>query len=123
MAMEQLEGLFFARHHPIYQRLLLYNRIVLQQMQDEMKDLLKVAYTTSVTGNPDSCQGGDACLEEMNKKINFWLNNVGIPSKTNWTETIRSLDNMEKVRANLNDLLHINSSEKHGKKILESDIA
>ncbi|XP_066924076.1 uncharacterized protein [Clytia hemisphaerica] len=55
MAMEQLEGLFFARHHPIYQRLLVYNRIVLQQMPDEMKDLLKVAYTTSVTGNPDSC--------------------------------------------------------------------
>ena len=62
--MERLKPLFFARNHPIYQILLHYQRLVLLQMPDEVKEILKPVFTSSVTGNADSSQGGNRYLQK-----------------------------------------------------------
>eukprot|EP00111_Clytia_hemisphaerica_P014328 TCONS_00042193-protein len=121
-AMEKLSTLFFVRNHPIYQKIVHYNRLVMAQMPFEVKEVLKPAFCTSTTGNVDSCQGGDAVLEEINKKIKRWLSNVGVPSGTSWIETIRSLDNLEQLCGNFLSSFSHHNIAKHVHAISDKEI-
>ena len=39
----------------------------------------------------------DAIMEEMNKRVKFWLPKIGNPMNETWEKTIRLLQNIEKV--------------------------
>ena len=51
----------------------------------------------SNTGNKGNYQGGDACLEEINKKAKQWASRVSVPTKKEWLKTFRNLDKLEEV--------------------------
>ena len=37
-------------------------------------------------------------MEEINKKLKYWLPKDGVPSNEVWKQTIRSLENIETVK-------------------------
>ncbi len=59
----------------------------------------------SRTGNTGHYQGGDACLEELNKLGKCFISDGGVPSDPLWLETFRNLGNLDKVRFKYNRLV------------------
>ncbi|XP_066922337.1 uncharacterized protein [Clytia hemisphaerica] len=97
LAMKKLLTLFFVRDHPFYQKIATYHLNVLDAMPKEVKELYITNMAGSISGNTDSAQGGDAIMEEMNKKIKFWIPKLGVPTNESWQKTIRLFHNIEKV--------------------------
>ncbi|XP_060601916.1 uncharacterized protein LOC132755133 [Ruditapes philippinarum] len=94
---EKMSHLFFARNHPRYQRIISQSRYIEVMMPDELKDIVKSSLTLSRTGNTGHYQGGDACLEEINKEAKCWISPKGIPSDKEWLRVFRNLDNLMTV--------------------------
>ena len=53
--------------------------------------------TLSRTGRVGHYQGGDACLEEINKEAKAWIPPTGVPTDTDWVKVFRNLDNLNEV--------------------------
>lgn len=93
----KLSLLLYARHHPRYQRILAVNRYIESMMPEEVMQILQSSFTLSRIGNVGHCQGGDACLEEINKDAKAWIKQIGVPSKKEWLKVFRNLDRMDEV--------------------------
>ena len=54
--------------------------------------------STSRIGNTGHYQGGDACMEEINKNAKSWISPYGVPSDEEWLKVFRSLDKLNEER-------------------------
>lgn len=66
-------------------------------MPYEVREILHSSYTTSRTGNAGHYQGGDACLELLNKEAKAWIKQSAVPSEKEWLRVFRNMDSMNKV--------------------------
>ena len=74
------------------------------------EQLKTVVYENMCVSNTDSAghyQGGDACLEEINKKAKRWVSPIGIPNDQDWLKTFRNLDKLEEVSYNIKKQLRV----------------
>jgi hypothetical protein len=93
---ETLSLLFFGRNHPKYQIIMTINRFIETMMPDNITEIVKSSLTLSRTGNMGHFQGGDACLEEINKEAKTWVTK-GVPSEKEWLKIFRNLDKLSQV--------------------------
>ena len=73
------------------------NRFIETVMPKELKEIVTSSFTLSRIGNIFHYQGGDACLEEINKEAKAWIKQVGVPSDNEWVKIFRNLDKMNEV--------------------------
>ena len=66
-------------------------------MPPEIKELMEKFISGSKNGTFGKCQGGDAMLEELNKESKSWLKTSGIPTKEQWLQVFRNLDDLTPV--------------------------
>ena len=99
-ARDKMSLLFFARNHQRYQRIMTLNRFVEAMMPAEVKNVVHSSYTLSRVGNVGHYQGGDACLEEVNKEAKAWLSPTGVPTPKEWLKVFNNLDTMNEVCIN-----------------------
>lgn len=64
---------------------------------EEVMQILQSSFTLSRIGNVGHYQGGDACLEEINKDAKAWIKQIGVPSEKEWLKVFRNLDRMNEV--------------------------
>ena len=64
-------------------------------MPDRLKSVMFSSLAVSRTGNAGKYQGGDACLEEINKEAKSWMS--GVPTDQQWTRVFHNLDKLNKV--------------------------
>lgn len=95
-AKDKLSLLFYGRTHPRYQRIIAIDKFIEVMMPDIVKDIHLSSLTLSRTQNTGHYQGGDACLEEINKAAKAWINH-GVPSNSNWIKVFRNLDKLNEV--------------------------
>jgi hypothetical protein len=98
---EKMSLLFYCRNHPRYQRIVAINSYIEAMMPEDLKDLIMRSFTLSRTGNVGHYQGGDACLEEINKEAKSWISPVGVPTEKEWVKTFRNLDSLSEVKHKL----------------------
>ena len=68
-------------------------------MLEEMKKVLDASFTLSRTSNHGHYQGGDACVDEINKEGKSWLKmSGGVPNETRWRRVYRNLPKLKAVR-------------------------
>ena len=65
--------LFYARNHPNYQRIMALDKFWNVMMPEKVKKAVEESVSTSRIGNTAHYQGGDACLEEINKNAKSWI--------------------------------------------------
>ena len=71
-------------------------------MPSEVLETLQRSFTLSRTKRSGHYQGGDACLEEINKQGKSWLKlGGGVPNNNRWRRIFRNLEKLEKVRSRL----------------------
>nr|XP_054760538.1 uncharacterized protein LOC129266750 [Lytechinus pictus] len=88
----------FSGNHPRYQDILFQDMRDQVQMPKEVLDTLCRSFTLSRTGRSGHYQGGDACLEEINKEGKAWLKlGGGIPNDMRWRRIFRNLKKLEKL--------------------------
>ena len=92
-----LSMLFYVRNHPNYQRTMALDRYWKAVMPEEVKRVVEESMSTSRRGNTGHYQGGDACLEEINKNAKSWISPHGVPSDEEWLKVFRSLDKLNEV--------------------------
>ena len=73
------------------------NRYIESMMPVELNQCVYSSFTLSRTGNTGHYQGGDACLEELNKEAKSWIPPVGVPSNREWLKGFRNLDDLNEV--------------------------
>lgn len=61
--------MFYARNHPLYQKIMMTSFKTHAIIPEEIREVVMNHLTVSNTGNVGNYQGGDACLEEINKKV------------------------------------------------------
>ena len=66
-------------------------------MPQKVKEIVFSSMTLSRVGNTGHFQGGDACLEEVNKEAKAWISPVGVPSDRDWIKVFRNLDKQNEV--------------------------
>ena len=93
----KIAELFFSGNHPIYQKILVSDTLDTLLMPNELREVKKKYVSHSRTGHSGKFQGGDACLEEVNKESKSWLKLSGIPSEERWLRIFRNLDSLNKV--------------------------
>ena len=93
--------LFYCRNHPPYQRIVAMNSYIEAMMPADLKDLLMQTLTLSRTGSICHYQGGDACLEEINKEAKSWISPVGVPIENDWVKAFQNLDALCEVKQKL----------------------
>ena len=93
----KLAPLFFARNHPKYRWIITLDRYMEVFMPKELKVIADESKSLSRTGNAGYYQGGDACLEEINKQGKKWVPGNGVPREMDWLKIFRNLDKLEKV--------------------------
>ena len=96
-AKAKLSPLFFGRHHPTYRRIVTSDKFIMGMMPNAVREALEASITLSRTGSMGHFQGGDACLEEVNKDAKSWKP-PGVPSDSQWLRIFRNLDDLNKVR-------------------------
>lgn len=57
------------------------NEYVESLMPEDVRKIVHSSYTMNRTGNVGHYQGGDACLEEVNKDAKGWIKQIGVPSE------------------------------------------
>ena len=88
----KLAPLFFARNHPKYRWIITLDRYMEVLMKKELKVIADESKSVSRTGNAGHYQGGDACLEEINKQGKEWVPGNGVPREMDWLKIFRNLD-------------------------------
>ena len=68
IAQKQFMPIFFARNQPTYRKIMIFQFHLHMKLPEEIKRLAYANMAVSNTGNDGRCQGGDACLGEINKK-------------------------------------------------------
>ena len=94
---DKLSLLFYARNHTRYQRIMAINQLIEFKMPQKVKDIVFSSMTLSRIGNTGHYQGGDACLEEVNKEAKAWISPIGVPSDRDWLKVFRNLDKLNEV--------------------------
>ncbi|MES9884493.1 MAG: hypothetical protein ABW185_26915, partial [Sedimenticola sp.] len=94
---DKLALLFYGRNHPRYRRIMTVNKYIEKMMPPSLNDLVHSSLTLSRVGNAGHYQGGDACLEEINKEAKSWVSPVGVPTEKEWEKVFRNLDSLNKV--------------------------
>ena len=94
---EKLSFLFYTRNHTRYQRIMAINQLIESKMPQKVKEIVFSSMTLSRVGNIGHFQGGDACLEEVNKEAKAWISPVGVPSDRDWIKVLRNLDKLNEV--------------------------
>ena len=89
--------LFFSRNHPTYRKIMLSSFNTHCLLPDELKLEVYKNMAVSNTNSVGHFQGGDTCLEEINKKAKKWVSPIGIPNDQDWLKTFRNLDKLEDV--------------------------
>ena len=94
-AKDRLLFLFFGRNHPNYHRLIAFEKKIEHDMPLELKRMKDSSLVMSCTKSKGHYQSGDAMIEEINKEAKRDV--VSVPSKSQWTQSFRNLDNMNKL--------------------------
>ena len=81
---DKLSLLIYGRNHTCYRRIMAVNQLIETKMPSEVKNLVYSSLTLSRVGNKDHYQGGDACIDEVNKKAKAWILPTGVPSQRDW---------------------------------------
>ena len=97
VAQRHFMPLFYSRNHPMYQKIIASSFTTYVNMPDDLKEMIYNNISVSTTGNVDKNQGGDTCLEEINKKGKKYISPIGMPSEKDWLTAFRNLDNFENV--------------------------
>ena len=63
----------------------------------ELQSTINNSLSASRTGHTGNYQGGDACLEEINKEVKAWIPQAGVPTNMQWQRVFRNMDNLMKV--------------------------
>lgn len=95
---DKLSVLFFCRNHPRYRRITALNSLIEAMMPLEVKNVVYTSMTLSRTGNTGHYQGGDACLEEVNREAKSWISPVGVPTPNDWLKVFRNLDRLNAMK-------------------------
>jgi hypothetical protein len=95
---EKFSPLWFSRNHPKYQQIHVCDTHDRYCYGDDVKRLVTANESFSVTGNPDSGEGLDFVLENVNKKVKAILAN-GVPNADDWMLAFRNYHELEKIRA------------------------
>ncbi len=98
----KLLPLFFGRNQPTYKRILTLGSYIQAHIPKTLKELMNENISQSRDGNTGHYQGGDACLEELNKLGKCFISDGGVPSDPLWLKTFRNLGNLDKVRFKYN---------------------
>ena len=93
---DKLVKLFYAGNHPKYQRIMAVDKLFQKSMPEKVKDIIRFSFSTSRVGHEGRYQGGDACLEEINKNAKSWVSR-GVPSNDEWIKIFRNLDKLSEV--------------------------
>ena len=102
--------LFYARSHPHYQRIMLFDAIQRLFMPAEVKQEWDNNISISVTGDPSRRQDFDFILEEINREIKQFLPIDTSPNDTTWINVCRNKDVLKNVITSLESELGIQSS-------------
>ena len=84
MAKRKLAPLFYGCNHLKYQKICVHNLIVECLMPNTVKAIVMDSLSLSRTGQSGHYQGGDACLEEINKAAKSWIPCTGVPFDKYW---------------------------------------
>ena len=85
---DKLALLFYARKHVRYRRIMAVNKLIEWKMPAKLKEVMYSSMTLSRTGRVGHYQGGDACLEEINKEAKAWIPPTGVPTDTDWVKSL-----------------------------------
>ena len=97
MAKRKLAPLFYGRNHIKYQKICVHNLIVECLMPNTVKAIVMDSLSLSRTGHSGHYQGGDACLEEINKAAKSWIPCTGVPLDKHWLKVFRNLERLDRV--------------------------
>ena len=94
---KKFSSIFFARNHPLYQKITTYALYLPCVMPNDILSLSYKYLAVSNTGTEGNYQRGDACVEEINKKVKQRASQVSVPTKKEGLKTSQDLDNLEEV--------------------------
>ena len=94
----KLGKLFYTRNHPRYHRIMVLDKLCRTLMPDEIKHISDYSFSTSRNNRRGHYQGGDVCLEEINKNGKSWVTQHGVSSNEEWLKVFRNLDQLNEVR-------------------------
>ncbi len=78
---------------------------------EQVRSAFHSSYTASRTAQEGCYQGGDACLEELNKDAKSWLKHTGVPNNSRWLRIFRSLDKLKKASFIFVTVLHLRQTK------------
>jgi len=100
-----LKELFYARTHPHYQHIDIFDTIQYHFMSDEVNKVWDENISFTVSGDPPKGQDMDFLLEEKNKSVKHYIPSGTIPSDEMWKNICCNLKYFENLQDKLSDLL------------------
>lgn len=97
-ALAKYAKLWSGRRHPLYRELEAAHHVLLARMPDEVRNFVLHNMSINTTGNPNTGEGADFRLEEVNKQIQFWLPNI--PSPKDWKMVCCNYSDLATLRRN-----------------------
>ena len=105
--------LYYARSHPNYAKIEIFDSLQADLMPEEVKQVIDMHTSFTVSGSEFKGQGIDFVLEEINRKIKQYLPSGQIPSDKTWTKICCNLAKYESLRKNLNEIIGLDTNYEH----------
>ncbi|KAK3102158.1 hypothetical protein FSP39_009221 [Pinctada imbricata] len=108
--------LFYARTHPKYQQIELYDHMQYLKMPVQVRQLNDMFISITTSGNMSTGEDFDFVLKEKNKELKQWITS-GIPTDSIWQQICRINHILEKIKQTTFKLFGIHSSQTSPKKL------
>lgn len=91
--------LFYARSHPKYQQMELYDHLQYLVMSQEVKEFTNSHVSITTSGNVSSGEDFDFVLKEKNRQLKQWISK-GVPTDKFWLKICRNNIVLEQIKQN-----------------------
>ena len=103
--------LYYARNHPNYAQIEIFDRLQAELMPKEVKQIIDMHTSFTVSGSEFKGQGIDFVLEEINRRIKQYLPSGQLPSDETWNRICCNLASYESHRSNFNEMVGLDTYE------------